>query len=108
MLTAFLCVKTRECSLCITEGNNRHIILLRKPHQTKRLTIAFRFCLTEITFNILFKIFFLAVADKHHFFFAKRGESTNHRMIITEMPVSMKFNEISKDVPYIIEQYRTL
>src|SRR5262249_9930386 len=101
---ALLRINARIGTRSIDKCQNRAIELLGQPHHAERLAIAFRLCIPEITLLPCFEVTAFLLANDHDRLIMKCSEPANHRRIVCDSAIPVKFGELAEEERRIIKQ----
>ena len=87
----------------VDETDDRKTVLLSKTHFHQRLAVALRMGTAEVAFDLFGRGSPLVVADDQCLHRTDATESSDDRAIITEMPVSAKFAEVTTQKLDVVE-----
>ena len=107
-LSSFFCFNSAERSRCINKTDDRAVEFLRLLHQTQRLSVSVRGRHSEIPENIFFcrcAPFLRNDCDRHS---VESCDSSDNRLVIFEIPVTVQFNKVGKQGVNIVTSYRAV
>src|ERR1700736_5222545 len=87
----------------IDQRNNRQMKTLGETHEAQSLSIPFAMRTAKIAADILFRITAFLVRNDHAMVVSNLCETSRHRFIISEKPITMQFNELRKGETQIIK-----